>query len=735
MATKAEGGRNRLANEKSPYLLQHASNPVDWYPWGQEAFDKAKSEGKLIFLSVGYSTCHWCHVMERESFENEEIGKIMNEHYVSVKVDREERPDVDRVYMTFVQATSGGGGWPMSVWLTPDLKPLYGGTYFPPDDRYFGRPGFKTVLRNLAQQWIKKKDMIEQQTDIILQTLQEGTKVAEAPGESLPDKSALLTLFNMLLKSYDSEYGGFSKEPKFPQPVNFNFLFAMYAESPEDDESKSALSMCVHTLKMMAKGGICDHISKGFHRYSTDQQWHVPHFEKMLYDQGQLLVSYANAFQITGDPEFRRVASDIAEYVSRDLSHKDGGFYSAEDADSFPTPGAKEKKEGAFCVWTHSDLHKLLGQKVKDNHTEADVFCHHFDVKENGNVDPYKDPHDELKGQNVLIMRGSVPDTAKHFGLTEEEVTDIIDRCKSVLHDERQKRPKPHLDNKMIASWNGLMISGYARAGSVLKDTAMLQRAKKAADFLRQTMFDESRGILYRTSYVDMDGNTTKGDCPVEGFVDDYSDLIQGLVDLYEATFSPEYLLWAEKLQEKQNELFWDKTDGGYYSNTGKDPSIVLKLKDDQDGAEPCPNSVSANNLLRLSNLLQRPEWQEMAADILKLFYERVTKIPIAVPEMLCALIKINKPPKQVVLVGDNGSEDLQSMIDCVASRYIPNKVLIVLDGTSSELQDRVPFLQTLSKVDGKATAYVCENYACSLPVNTVDALQKLLQHPGSKPS
>ncbi|XP_062592799.1 spermatogenesis-associated protein 20-like isoform X2 [Saccostrea cucullata] len=723
--------QNRLVNELSPYLLQHASNPVDWYPWGQEAFDKAKAENKLIFLSVGYSTCHWCHVMERESFENEEIGRILNENFVSIKVDREERPDVDRVYMTFIQATSGGGGWPMSVWLTPELKPLFGGTYFPPDDRYYGRPGFKSVLNTIADQWKTRRGVIEEQSSVILRTLQEGTSASEAPGQSLPNlKACTENLYYQLERSFDQENGGFSKEPKFPQPVNFNFLFRMYAKCKDtySDMAKSSLEMATFTLSKMAKGGIFDHISKGFHRYSTDAMWHVPHFEKMLYDQGQLLFTYAEAYQITREDEFFQVVRDIAEYTMRDLLHPTGGFYSAEDADSLPTADSTKKKEGAFCVWTYDQIQEILSEKFKDNLTLAQVFCHHFNVKEKGNVNPMQDPHDELKNQNVLIVQGSLEDTAQKFALSPPEVKDILEKCRALLYAERLKRPKPHLDDKIVAAWNGLMISGLSKAGQALKESAFVDQALKTATFLKNNMYNKESNILYRTSYVE-EGKITTGSSPIEGFVDDYSFVIRGLLDLFEVCHDDTWVEWAGQLQEQQNALFWDSQGGAYYSNSGKDVSIVLKLKDDQDGAEPCPNSVAVSNLARLGTLLNKPEYHKKAATILKVFYERLTKIPIALPEMVCGLILVQDTPKQIVLVGDPDSDDLNALMNCVDKHYLPNKVTIICDGKSDQfLLGKLEFLKTLTKKDNKATAYVCENYSCELPVTSVPDLERILK-------
>lgn len=730
MATQnQDAAQNRLSKEKSPYLLQHASNPVDWYPWGQEAFDKAAAEDKMIFLSVGYSTCHWCHVMERESFENKEIGKILNENYVAIKVDREERPDVDRVYMTFVQATSGGGGgWPMSVWMTPDRSPVVGGTYFPPDDRYYGRPGFKTILLHIAQLWKDKQQDVLDQGNAILEALSKA-KTGEKAGTVVPGVEAIQTCFSMLDKSYDGERGGFGKEaPKFPQPVNLNFMLRYYANNAATEEGKRALEQSLFTLTCMAKGGIYDHISQGFHRYSTDKFWHVPHFEKMLYDQGQLLVCYSEAYQITKEEKYAEVARNIIKYVTRDLQSPAGGFYSAEDADSLPTHEATAKKEGAFCVWTQSEVDSLLGEEVEGHPgvTLAMVFSHHFGVKPEGNVDPFQDPHDELTNQNVLIVRESVADTAEKFGLTEDLTLATLNKGRDLLYAARQSRPRPHLDNKMVAAWNGMMISGLAKASQALGEERYAQQAERAADFLRQNMYRSD--VLLRTSYCGQEGEVQPGPIDIEGFADDYALVIKALLDLYETNFNTRWLEWAEELQEKQNSLFWDKEDGAYYNSCQTDKSIVLRLKDDQDGAEPCSNSVAVSNLLRLSNILQRTDYNNMASKIFKLFHQRLTKIPIAIPEMTSGLFWTSGATKQIVLVGEPSSPDMAALIRCVNSHFLPNKVVLMVPTQGdSFLSSRCQFVHSLPQIEGKATAYVCENYTCSLPVTNVDSLHTIL--------
>src|SRR5262245_27562249 len=487
---------NRLAREKSPYLLQHAHNPVDWYAWGEEAFAKARSENKPIFLSVGYSTCHWCHVMAHEAFENEEVAAIMNREFVNIKVDREERPDVDRVYMTFVQATTGSGGWPMSVWLTPDLKPFVGGTYFPPDERY-GQPALKKVLERIATAWKEDHDKIVEQGSKIVAALRESQSAA--PVEGKIDGSVADAAYRQIDRSFDPKEGGFGNAPKFPRPVTLNFLTRFYTRDPKSDSGKHALDIALFTLRKMAAGGMHDHIGGGFHRYSVDRYWHVPHFEKMLYDQAQLAVAYLAAVQILRDShlnpqvglatgeerreadakapvrvEFEAVARDILDYVARDMTSKEGGFFSAEDADSPVAAGADRGQiktaEGAFYIWTKKEIDDALGDS-------AGIFDFHYGVQAHGNAPEGSDPHDEFRGKNILIERHSVAETAQQFKKSEGEIAKVFAESRQKLLAIRAQRPRPHLDDKIIAAWNGLMISAFARAAQVLDDPRYLKIA------------------------------------------------------------------------------------------------------------------------------------------------------------------------------------------------------------------------------------------------------------------
>ncbi|XP_054282020.1 spermatogenesis-associated protein 20-like [Macrosteles quadrilineatus] len=724
---------NRLKDSKSPYLLQHAHNPVDWYPWGEEAFEKARKEDKLIFLSVGYSTCHWCHVMERESFENEDIARVMNEHFVNIKVDREERPDVDKVYMTFVQACSGSGGWPMSVFLKPDLKPVSGGTYYPPEDRY-GRRGFKSELLKWAKEWKENRAQWARVSDSVTEVIRNATVFEVPMSENLisgnvPGAECWELCTEQLAEHYEPAYGGFSLAPKFPQPSNLFFSFHVFARKPSE-KNKKLRDMVLHTLKMMARGGIHDHVGKGFARYSTDMKWHVPHFEKMLYDQAQLAVVYSQAYLATKDPLYEATVRDILAYVARDLSHKDGGFYSAEDADSFPSNDSKEKKEGAFCVWTHEEVTKLLGRAVegKPDVKLAEVFCHHYNVRPGGNVDPSQDPHNELTNQNVLMVVSTEQQTAAKFGLEVTTVQTELSLAREILYKERLLRPKPHLDNKILTSWNGLMVSGFAKAAEALQDESLTKRAILAAEFLQNHLYDKANNILLRSCYTDEYGNATQILPPIRGFLDDYAFLIQGLLDLYEASLESRWLEWAEQLQNKQDELFWDVATAGYFS-TPHNSDLILRLKEDQDGAEPSGNSVSCHNLLRLAALLDRPKYKNKAAKLLASFTSRLTSLPLALPLLTSALMLYHDSPTQIIITGKMSDPNTASLVNVVRSRLVSGRVLILADGDTTSIlyrnSESMRRLKTPS--NNQQSAYVCRNHTCALPVQTAHDLASLL--------
>jgi uncharacterized protein len=709
---------NRLSREKSPYLLQHAHNPVDWLPWSEEAFAKARRENKPIFLSIGYSTCHWCHVMAHESFESEEVAALMNREFVNIKVDREERPDVDRVYMTFVQATTGGGGWPMSVWLTPELKPFVGGTYFPPEDRY-GQPGFSKVLVRIAAAWKQDHEKIAEQGTKIIAAL---AQAESGEGEATQLGAATLdAAYQQIARSYDAHEGGFGVSPKFPRPVTLNFLFRIYARARESASGKHALEMNLFTLRKMAAGGMHDHLGGGFHRYSVDAFWHVPHFEKMLYDQAQLAVAYLEAFQITREPLFEEVARDILDYVRRDMTAKEGGFFSAEDADSEvaeppggPRPPPQEKAEGAFYVWSKKELDAALG-------SSAVVFNYHYGVQPDGNVPSVADPHAEFTGKNILIELQTVAETAKHFKKEETEVREILAKSRATLLTLRAKRPRPHLDDKIITAWNGLMISAFARGAQILDDPAYLEAATRAATFVRTQLHDESKKVLVR--------NYREGRSEVEGFADDYAFVIQGLLDLYEASFDVHWLQFAIELQETQDRLFLDQERGGYFSGTGQDASILLRMKEDNDSAEPAASSVAALNLLRLAQFRNEKRWYERAEKTIDAFSSQIGHFASAMPQMLVALDLSLSKPWQIVIAGKGDSKETRALLKEVHRHFLPNKILVLADGGEGQkyLGEENEAIHAITVIDGKPAAYVCENFTCKAPVTDPKALGELL--------
>ncbi|MGO9246749.1 MAG: thioredoxin domain-containing protein [Verrucomicrobiia bacterium] len=682
MAGAAETNKpNRLIHETSPYLLQHAYNPVDWYPWGEEAFAKARQENKPIFLSIGYSTCHWCHVMERESFENGDIAAVMNKYFVCIKVDREERPDIDRVYMTAVQATTGSGGWPMSVWLTPDLKPFYCGTYFPPDARY-GRPGFKELLQRVHDVWEANHDGVLAQAGKIAETVGQYATIGGdgSPGRALDDLPLQLG-FEQFRSSYDEVNGGFGSAPKFPRPVSLNFLFRYFARTPRQGSGQAnevaARDMALHTLRAMGEGGMFDQLGGGFHRYSVDERWLVSHFEKMLYDQAQLVSSYMDAYQITRDPFYADIARRTCDYVLRDMRSPDGGFYSAEDADS-------EGVEGKFYVWTREEIEKTLGDR-------ANAFCRAYGVTTDGNWE---------HGLNVLHVAS--PEPAKFAD----------ERAK--LFAAREKRVRPHRDEKVLTAWNGLMISALARASQALDEPKYRAAAEGAARYLVANRLKDGR--LTRTATV-------------PAMVEDYAFLGNGLVDLYETDFDPQWLLAATKLADTMLAQFYDAKDGGLFQTDGRDPSVIVRSKEDYDGAEPSGNSMAALLLLRLAQFTDRANYREAAEKTLQLFSDHLRKAPSTVPQMLCVLDFYLSKPKQIMIAGKPDAAETLAMLHAVRERYLPNAVVIVADGGDSQktLTKLLPFLGTIKPVDGKATAYVCVNYACQLPTTDRSKLVELL--------
>ena len=650
---------NHLIAEKSPYLQQHAHNPVDWYPWSEAAFEKARSEDKPIFLSVGYSTCHWCHVMERESFENPEIAAILNKSFVAVKVDREERPDVDHIYMTYVQATTGSGGWPMSVFLTPHRMPFFGGTYFAPDDRY-GRPGFSVVLERIAEAWKNQHDKILESSGNVIEQLKQHSE-SVAGSSAAPDQTTLDATFQYFRRTFDSAHGGFGSAPKFPRPVVLNFLVRYHHRSGRVE----ALDMTLATLRAMAEGGMHDQLGGGFHRYSVDERWFVPHFEKMLYDQAQLAISYIEAYQITHDPFYQGIARATLDYVRRDMTHADGGFYSAEDADSVIDPAhPKVKGEGAFYLWTAQELTELLGEDL------AKMFAFRYGVEPDGNV--HHDPHGEFPGKNILYIRHTVAETAKNFFISEEVVADQLSQAVQKLLGVRSKRVRPHLDDKILTSWNALMISAFAKAAQALDEPAYLQAADRAMDFILARMYDVRTGLLQRR-YRD-------GESAIPGFLDDYAFLIAALLDLYETDFDPNRIELAITLTNKMRELFEDPADGAFFTTAAGDPSLVLRMKDDYDGAEPSGNSIALLDLERLAHLTDRAEYRQAAGRTLRALGPKMSSQSVAVPQMLVAFDYSLAVRREIVIAGHRENDLTRQFLRQLRSRFLPHTVVLLVD-------------------------------------------------------
>lgn len=681
---------NRLVHEKSPYLLQHAYNPVDWRPWGEEAFAAAREQDKPIFLSVGYSTCHWCHVMERESFENQEVAALLNRDFISIKLDREERPDVDRVYMLFVQATSGSGGWPMSVFLTPELKPFYGGTYFPPENRY-NRPGFKTLLTALANAWKNERAKILDSADGVLAQLQSHATVE--PGEAAidPQRIAESTFFHFR-RSFDSQRGGFGSAPKFPRPASLHFLLRHYALTGNEE----SLDMVAKTLYEMALGGMNDQLGGGFHRYSVDAQWFVPHFEKMLYDQAQLAITYLEAYQITRNEAFAHIAREIFDYVLRDLRHPEGGFYSAEDADSvIDAAHPHEKGEGAFYVWTWEELETIVGAE------RMPWFARRYGVERPGNV--HEDPHGEFTGKNILYL--SEPNS-------EPLDMELWER----LMAARAQRVRPHLDDKILTSWNGLMISAFALGGRVLAEPRYRDAAEAAIGFLARHLVAPN-GVLLR--------RWREGEAAIPGFLDDYAFLAQALLDSYEASGKVSHLEWARRLATDMLDIFEDRVHGGFFSSAETDESLVLRIKDDYDGAEPSGNSIALSVLVRLSGMTGEPRFRAAAERCAKAFSTRLAQQSATIPYFVTALLALESAPRQIVLAGE-GTQELEAVVN---QRFLPFHTRLYLrTAADRDFFAWSPALAAMQPIDGEPAAYVCENFTCQLPVRNGTELVRLLQ-------
>ncbi len=678
---------NKLTNEKSPYLLQHATNPVDWYPWGDEAFEKAKKEEKPIFLSIGYSTCHWCHVMAHESFEDKEVAALINATFISIKVDREERPDIDKIYMKVCQMMTGSGGWPLTILMTPDQKPFFAGTYFPKQTR-FGRIGLIDLIKQIRELWNNQRNELLNSADQATFNLQ--NIVQESLGEEF-DENILNKTYELLYKQFDKINGGFGSRPKFPTPQNLIFLLRYWKRTGEN----KALQMVETTLQTMRRGGIYDHVGYGFHRYSTDSNWFVPHFEKMLYDQALIAIAYIEAFHATKKMIYKKTAQEILTYVLRDMLSPEGGFYSAEDADS-------EGKEGKFYVWNMKELSLILGE------TELNEVINIFNVSKSGN---YLDEASGKKaGTNILYLRK----------LVDENLQEKINKIRLKLFKEREKRVHPHKDEKILTDWNGLMITALTKAAVVFKEEKYLIAAKNGIDFILRNLRESNNRLLHR--YKD-------GTSQIQGYLTDYTFIIWALIELYEATFEIEYLKTALELHKTQIEQFWDKDIGGFYFTANDSEELLTRQKEIYDGAIPSGNSIAMLNLIRLSYLTGDYKLEEKADFLSRVFSDKIRENPLAYTQFMIAIDFAIGPTYSLVIAGNSNSEDTNKLIDTVLDEYIPNKVFIhrKTEQQTPDIDSYSNFVEFFEDLDDCATAYVCIEKICKPPTHTIAKIREYL--------
>jgi uncharacterized protein YyaL (SSP411 family) len=678
---------NRLINETSPYLLQHAHNPVDWHSWDEEAFAKARREDKPVLLSIGYSACHWCHVMEHESFENEAIARLMNENFINIKVDREERPDLDQIYMNAVQMMTQHGGWPMTVFLTPEGVPFYGGTYFPPEDRY-NMPGFPRVLLSVSQAYREQTDEVTRTAASLLGELQRLNVARES--SDLLSTDLLEATYRGIIKNYDAINGGFGGAPKFPPAMTLEFLLRTHHRNGRPD----ALEIVMHTCRKMAQGGIYDHLGGGFHRYSTDAKWLVPHFEKMLYDNALLSRLYLHLYQVTGDELTRRVAEETLDYVAREMTDAGGGFYSTQDADS-------EGHEGKFFVWAVEEITQVLGEE------DARLFCAYFDVTATGN----------FEGKNILNVTRSLDDVAKAENVSVERLRAVIDRSVKKLFDVRERRIKPGRDAKILTSWNGLMLASFAEAAAILDRDDYAEIAVKNARFVLDNLRRD--GLLLRT-YKDRQAK-------LNGYLEDYAFFVEGLLTLFEATGEFRWFEEANSLTRKMIEEFWDEEDGGFYFTGKSHETLIVRTKDYFDNATPSGNSVAADVLLRLALLTGDEDYRRRATTVLRLVAESIKRYPSAFGRALGALDFYLSSPREIAILGDMASEDTRSLRREIWKRYLPNKIVVQSPPAPRRAADALPLLQGRTPLEGAATAFVCEHYSCQQPVTRPEDLASQL--------
>ncbi len=691
---------NRLIHEKSPYLLQHAYNPVDWYPWGKEAFEKARQEDIPIFLSIGYSTCHWCHVMEHESFEDPEVAELMNDAFVSVKVDREERPDLDHVYMTVCQMLTGSGGWPLTIFMTPDKKPFFAATYIPKGNR-FGRTGMMELIPRIKEIWTHRRNEVLDSATRVVDALQGLEK--ESTGAEL-GRTELNQAFEELRQRFDTPYGGFSTAPKFPTPHNLLFLLRYWKRSGNEQ----GLAMVEKTLQEMRYGGLYDQIGYGFHRYSTDREWLVPHFEKMLYDQALLALAYLEAFQATGKVLYADTAGEIFTYVSRDMTAPEGGFYSAEDADS-------EGVEGKFYLWEKNEIDRILGK------ASADSIVKVFNVEEDGNFK--EEATGQKTGANILHQGKSFEEIASDLGLPAADLMADAAAARKKLFEVRERRIHPHKDDKILTDWNGLMIAAFARGAQVLDEPKYAEAAGKAAAFVLDRMRRTDGRLLHRFR---------DGEAKITAHLDDYAFLIWGLIELYEATFEVPYLKTALELNTHMLGHFWDDDSGGLFFTSDDSEGLIIRKKEVYDGALPSGNAVAMLNLLRLARFSGRTELEERASSISKAFSKQIGQYPSGYTQFMAVVDFGLGPSYEVVVVGKPNADDTLDMLQSVRTAYIPNKIVIFRssDTEAPDITHVADFVKNHVSLNGKATVYVCQDYACKMPVTDPANLRSQLLAP-----
>jgi len=688
---KQKGAQNRLIYEKSPYLLQHAENPVEWYPWGKEAFQTAKKDDKSIFLSIGYATCHWCHVMAHESFEDGEVAQLLNKYFIAIKVDREERPDIDKIYMSVCQAMTGRGGWPLSIFMTHEGNPFFAGTYFPKLSR-MGMPGFMDLLKQVASMWQKDRAHLLKASEEVTHAIQPG--LDSSTSAFTLDLENLKKGYKQLEMTFDQIWGGFGAAPKFPTPHHLTFLLRWHKRSGDS----RALKMVEKTLDAMKRGGIFDQIGFGFHRYSVDERWLVPHFEKMLYDQALLAMAYIEAYQVTGNVKYAQVAHEILTYVQRDMTSPHGGFYSAEDADS-------EGIEGLFYLFTPHEVTKHLGEE------RGNLFCRFYDITEKGNFE---------EGHSILHMPMAPQAFAEKEGMDVRKLKKALEDARKKLFAIRKRRIHPQKDDKILTSWNGLMIAAFAKGYQTFGNQAYADAARMAAGFILKNLRTTEGRLLRRYR---------QGDAAYPGYLDDYAFLIAGLLDLYEATFEVSYLEEAIALNEAMINIFWDKQGGGLYFTGQGNESLITQSKEVYDGALPSGNSVAALNFLRLGRMTGNIDLEQRAEQLIRAFFRQVADQPMAYTQLLIALDFMIGPSQEIVVAGDPTLTNTQAMIHAVQRSFLPNKVLLLRSqGTEGKrLASLSPFVEAMSSMNNQPTVYVCENYACKTPIKDVDALKAIL--------